>query len=212
MGFLISLPGQIVIVAVFVAVLAAIWAASPSKIPKSQRTTAMATCSAMVACAFVSNNMLPKITMPQGGSATLFSMLFLYLAGYIYGAKNGITAGVIYGILDFIFKPSAYYPMQVVLDYPIAFAMVGAGAIARNMKNGLAVGYLLGMAGRFFASMMSGAIFFGSYAPIGYSAFGWSIYYNITYLGFEALMTAIVLFVPSLRSAIENAKRKSASQ
>lgn len=40
--------------------------------------------------------------LPFGGSITLFSMLFIVLIGYWYGAAAGLMTGFAYGLLQFV--------------------------------------------------------------------------------------------------------------
>jgi thiamine transporter len=56
--------------------------------------------------------------------------------------------------------------------------------------------------------VLSGIIFFGQYAPEGFNAFTWSIYYNITYLGVEGAITVAVLLIPAVRNSIELLKKQ----
>ncbi len=39
-------------------------------------------------------------------------------------------------------------------------------------------------------------IFFGSYAPKGFHAVTWSVWYNITYIAVEAAITIVVINMP----------------
>lgn len=174
------------------------------KIPASQLTV----CSALIALAFVLNNLLPKIPMPYGGSITLFSMLFIYLSAYFFGPYTGTFAAVAYGLLDLLIKPSIVHPIQLLLDYPIAFGMLGFGGIFCKGRYGFQKGYLAGCIGRLLAVTVSGAVFFGSYAPVGQNAFVYSLGYNATYIIPEMIITLVVMSVPAFRNAIDSVKKK----
>ncbi len=115
-----------------------------------------------------------------GGSVTFASMLPLMLYAYIFGARKGLLAGVIYGVLQFIQNPSVYEPMQVLLDYPIAFSALGLAGIAKNfkfLKGNMLAEFIVGMSiaclFRYFAHVISGYFVFYVYAegmnPIAYS-------------------------------------------
>lgn len=119
-------------------------------------------------------------SVPGGGSATLASMLPLMLYAYIFGARKGLFAGVIYGVLQFIQNPSVYEPMQVLLDYPIAFSALGLAGIAKNfkfLKGNMLAEFIAGMTiaclFRYFAHVISGYFVFYVYAgdmnPLAYS-------------------------------------------
>ena len=202
-----SFFGQILLVAVIITILAIIYFIAPKKNNDSKNRGYSLTVSAvLMALAFTVNN-FPIFKMPQGGSVTLCSMLLLYLIGYFLGVRIGIFAGIAFGLLDLLIDPSAYYPIQVLLDYPIAFALIGTGAFLRDRKSGLYTGYVLGMLGRFVCSFLSGVIFFGEYAPEGYSSIGWSLWYNVTYLGVETALTLVVIFVPLVHNMIFRVKK-----
>ena len=55
--------------------------------------------------------------LPFGGSVTLFSMLFVTLAGYWFGPAVGIVSAVAYGILQFVLDPYFYSIPQMIIDY-----------------------------------------------------------------------------------------------
>jgi len=200
-AFFTSLPGQALVATICLALLAALYFLSPHS-PSNSRIRPIATCAMLIACAFVSNNFLPRFHMPMGGSVTACSMLFLYLCGYLFGPRVGILAGSCYGLLDFLFSPSAYTPLQIVVDYPLAFGMIGAGSLLRSMQGGYYWGYLAGAAGRFFCSFLSGFVFFAEYAgdmnPVLYSAI-----YNISYIGVEAAITLAVMAIPLMHRTVD---------
>ncbi|MFA0815177.1 MAG: energy-coupled thiamine transporter ThiT [Anaerofustis sp.] len=204
--FFESITGQLLTVAGIILILVLIFL--PGKKEQTSNLKAMALSSILIATAFVSNNILPHVHLPQGGSATMFSMFFLFLIGYLLGPKRGILAGMAFGLLNFLYGPSAYYPLQILMDYPLAFGMLGLGGFFRDMKHGLITGYLVSILGRFFVSFLSGAIFFAEYAPAGYNGWSWSFVYNITYIGLEGIVTVAVLMIPAVKHAILKLKQQ----
>lgn len=112
-------------------------------------------------------------------------------------------AGMCVGLIDLIFNPYVIHPIQMFLDYPLAFGALAFAGLMRTQKFGLITGYIVGLLGRYFCAVLSGIIFFGEYAPEGFNAVTWSIYYNITYLGVEGLLTLIILSIPTVRKAID---------
>ena len=87
-------------------------------------------------------------SLPMGGSVTLVSMLPIMLYAYMFGAKRGVLVGVIYGLLQCIQSPQIYEPVQVLLDYPIAFGALGLAGIFKGMKGlkgNMLLEFVLGM-------------------------------------------------------------------
>ena len=162
--------------------------------------SAMAIALATVICIVVK---LPSL--PNGGSVTLFSMLIVSLVGYWYGPAVGITAAVAYGILQFITGPYVVHPAQVVQDYPLAFGALGLSGFFQNKKNGLQVGYIVGVFGRFFWAMVSGLIFYTEYVDSlqGNVAAIWaSTAYNLSYILPEAVLTLLLISIPAVKKAM----------
>lgn len=136
-------------------------------------------------------------TMPQSGSVTLASMLPLIIYAYVFGARKGLFVGAIYGFLQCVQNPQIYQPMQVLLDYPVAFGAIGLAGISKNMKFlktpllKFIFGASLACLGRYAAHFISGYYVFSSWAMEGYTALSWSLVYNL----FIMAELAIILFV-----------------
>lgn len=114
---------------------------------------------------------------PQGGSITLASMLPLMLYSYIFGARKGVLAGLVYGVLQCIQDPQIYEPLQVMLDYPIAFSALGLAGLFKNCKlfKGKKIleflaGIIIAGCMRYLAHVLSGYFVFYSYAAWSDSA------------------------------------------
>lgn len=151
---------------------------------------------------------LKLFDMPMGGSVTLFSMLFITLIGYWYGAKIGIVTAVAYGFLQLILDPYILSIPQMFVDYIFAFGALGLSGFFSQSRYGLIKGYLFGVLGRFVFAVLSGVIFFASSAEgTGMSPLVYSIAYNGSYLAAEAAITLILLALPPVRSAITQVKR-----
>ncbi len=124
--------------------------------------------------------------MPQGGSVTLVSMLPIMIFAFVHGTKKGMFIGVIYGLLQAIQDPWLIHPAQFLLDYPIAFSMVGFCGILKNFKGlkGLpqvkfAIGGIITGILRFIAHVLSGVFAFGAYAvDQGKNLWVYSLAYN----------------------------------
>lgn len=141
--------------------------------------------------------------MPQGGSITLLSMLPIVFCGYLFGVKKGVMAGICVGLLSLVFGTVIIHPLQLLLDYPIAFGAMGLAGLS---KKSLAKGYLIGITGRFICAVVSGIVFFGDYAPEGFNAVTWSIWYNITYISVEAIITLIVINIKPVKTTLDRLK------
>ncbi|MBQ9624509.1 MAG: energy-coupled thiamine transporter ThiT [Clostridia bacterium] len=169
---------------------------------KKLGTKQLAFCAVAIALAVVAS-MIKFFELPFGGSITLFSMLFIALIGYWYGARVGITAAVAYGMVQFLLEPYILSIPQVIVDYPLAFGALGIAGFFTGKKYGLIKGYIAGVFGRFCFAVLSGVIFFASYAPEGMHPFVYSTAYNGTYLAVEALLTIVILLIPAVYKAID---------
>ena len=147
--------------------------------------------------------------LPMGGSVTLFSMFFVTLIGYWYGPTVGLMAGVAYGLLQMILDPYIVSIPQMLIDYPFAFGALGLAGFFSEKKNGMIIGYIVSVLGRFVFSVLSGVIFFGMYAPEGMSPLVYAIVYNGSYLATEAAITIILLCVPAVKKALATVKTQA---
>ena len=147
--------------------------------------------------------------LPMGGSVTLFSMFFVTLIGYWYGPAVGIMAGVAYGLLQMILDPYIISLPQMLVDYPFAFGALGLAGFFSEKKNGMIIGYIVSVFGRFVFAVLSGVIFFGMYAPEGMSPLVYSVSYNGAYLAAEAAITIILLCVPAVKKALATVKTQA---
>ena len=169
----------------------------------------LAVCGVCIALAFVLS-FIKLFSAPLGGSVTLCSMFFICIIGYLYGWKYSLTAALAYGILQFVQKPEIYAPLQVIIDYGLAFTALGLSGFFRQKKIGLYIGYLAGVTGRFIFSAISGYVFFAEYAPEGWNPLIYSIAYNASYIYIEAAITLAIMFLPPVGSAIERIKNQFA--
>ena len=162
-----------------------------------------------IALATVIATVIKLPSLPNGGSVTLFSMLLVTLVGYWYGPVVGITAATAFGILQFITGPYVVHPVQVILDYPLAFGALGLSGFFANKKNGVLKGYLAGVAGRFFFASVSGLIFYTMYVESfreNMMAIWASLLYNMTYILPEAIMTVLLISVPAVKKVLAEIK------
>lgn len=158
---------------------------------------------------------------PQGGSVGL-TMLPILLIALRHGTKVGLITGTIAGILQLIVSPYYVHPVQIFLDYILAFAGVGfAGLVSRQVKSSFAngnkksgniyivIGSFIGTLVRYIAAVLSGVIFFGSYAPEGTPVIVYSTGYNAWYLIPSFIICALILaLIVSTAPVLVNSKNK----
>lgn len=157
--------------------------------------------------------------MPQGGSVTAASMLPLMLFSYMFGPLPGFIAGAVYGLLQFLQDAYFVHPLQLLLDYPLAFAFLGLAGIFRGARFPGKLQYLrlpLGatLAGfmRLVMHVVSGAVFFAEYAPAGTNVWIYSIGYNGSFVAVDTLICLVILCIPAVQSlAQRNAARLGGS-
>lgn len=169
----------------------------------------LALCSVLVALAAVLG-MVKLFHLPYGGSITLFSMLAGTLCGYYCGLAKGLTAGLALGLLNLVLGGYVIHPIQLILDYFLAFSALGLSGLTSKSKNGLISGYLLGVTGRFIFSFTSGYIFFAEYAPEGMNPLLYSFIYNFICFGVEAIITVIILSIPAINNFFKKSKEQLA--
>lgn len=139
---------------------------------------------------------------PYGGSITLLSMLVICLPGYFFGLGAGLMTALAYGVLQLLIDPYVLYPLQLVMDYLLAFGALGLSGLFSNAKNGLLKGYIVGVLGRYVFVVLSGYIFFAEYAWEGWAVLPYSMVYNGIYIFAEAAVTVIVILLPPVKLAI----------
>jgi thiamine transporter len=111
--------------------------------------------------------------LPQGGSITLASMVPIIWLALRRGPKIGLTAGFVYGIAGFFQKKWAL------------------------------AGVVVAITGRFIMHLISGALFFASYAPAGVNPWVYSGIYNGSYLLPELVISLFVIFLLQKSKALK---------
>ena len=167
---------------------------------KKWTTRMLANAALCIALAFVLSY-IRLYKLPQGGSITLASMLPIFLFASAYGVAPRMLVGAAYGILQFIQDAYFVHPVELLLDYPLAFALLGLAGLASRFSDkwGMIPGIILGTFGRFVCAFLSGVIFFGMYAPEGQSVLVYSAVYNGFYLIPEAIICIVLAMVPQIR-------------
>ena len=152
----------------------------------------LSTSSLLIALAFILS-FVKIIRLPFGGSVTLLSMLFISLPSYFYGVKYGIAASFAYSMLQLISDNYIVHPVQLILDYTIAFTVFGLVGLYREKKFGLEIGFIFACVIRFVSSSISGYVFFKEYAPEAWNPIIYTVVYNASYIFTECIFTVLVL-------------------
>lgn len=159
---------------------------------------------------------LRVMKLPQGGSITIASLVPVLLYARLFGARKGLFAGAIYGLLQAVQDPYIIHPAQFILDYPLAFSCVGLAGIvnavpALNSRPRLAfaVGGVLAGVGRFIMHYLSGVFAFAAFADG--NPYIYSLVYQAGYV-LPDIAIAIIVGVIISGSAAMNRLAKSVNK
>jgi len=171
---------------------------------KGQWTTKELTTAALCIAAAFLLSFIKIFSMPMGGSITPASMLPIMAFAYIYGVRKGLLVGLVYSILQFVQEPIFLTPVQLLLDYVFAFALLGLAGFANKT---IVPGILYGCGARFVCQFLSGVIFFGMYAPEGMPVWLYSLGYSGSICGVEAAICIAVSVIPAMSKMLNRAKK-----
>ena len=200
-GGSIKSAGYIIIFAVIALICIAVSCIHPTESKHKFSTKQLVFCAICIALAYVTSR-LKIYDAPMGGSVTLFSMFFITLIGYFYGPYIGIVSAIAYGLIQLVTDPYIVYPLQIIVDYPLAFGALGISGFFRKQKYGLMKGYIAGIIGRFIFATLSGIIFFAEYAYDGWNVVVYSVCYNGIYIGIEGVITIALLCIPAVKNGL----------
>jgi thiamine transporter len=152
-------------------------------------------------------------TLPYGGSITLGSMVPTMWLSLRRGMRVGVIAGAIFGVLalfiDVLFLGAAAViatPLQAVLEYPVAFGLIGlTGMFYRKTVRLAIAGAALSTFLRFLVHYFVGVfVWYYVYAfPAGYGQYVWPAVYNGSFLSGEFIISAILLAILVSRGTLE---------
>jgi thiamine transporter len=139
-----------------------------------------------------------------GGSVSL-EMVPIFLMAFRRGVLGGVLTGFMIGILQLIINPFIVHPVQVILDYPLAFLVVGLAGMVRPALGDpfrkrvwlLIAGTFIGSFLRLLSHVISGVVFFKDAAPEGTPVLLYSITYNTTYIVPTFILTAVLVLLLS---------------
>ena len=191
--------------AVILLAAAVIFFCSKNSSTRKMTTQQLVTCAVALALAYVTSY-IKIFKLPFGGSVTLFSMLFIVLIGYWYGAKIGILTGLVYGIFQFLQEPYVLSLFQVCCDYILAFGAMGiAGFFSKSKKHGLVKAYLAAILARGAFHALGGYLYWMDYMPSNFPKSLTALYpiiYNYSFILAEGILTVIVISIPAVSKAL----------
>ena len=147
-------------------------------------------------------------TLPLGGTITLLSMLPIFAYAAYFGPARGFTAAFAFSLLQVIQGAYIVHPIQFILDYFVAFTLLG---LASFFPKSLPLGALVGGFARMLASTVSGAVFFGSYAAdFGFTnVWAYSLVYNFFSIGVDTLLCVVVAAMPPVQKLFKRVFSKA---
>ncbi|WP_040329953.1 energy-coupled thiamine transporter ThiT [Clostridium ihumii] len=147
------------------------------------------------------------IKYPQGGGISLFSMMPTMILALLYGRQAGLTGGAIFGLLKLLNGATIVHPAQFILDYLLGGMALGlAGTFGREKKSNVIAGCLFAAGLSVLSMVVSGAVFFGQYAPAGMNVWLYSLIYNLSSAGVEGLLTTVLVTAMPLKRLEKAAK------
>ncbi len=170
---------------------------------KNDSLKKLAVCATMVSLSFVLSLWTPLQFWPQGGAVTLASMAPVILVALLFGTKWGLGCAFVNSLLQLLMgfvgglatwglSPQALIG-SIFLDYIFAYTVIGLAGIFKGKDPVRAVlGTVMVCILRYTSHFLSGWIFFAMWAEEGYTAIGWSLFYNMTYMLPEAIITVAV--------------------
>ena len=146
------------------------------------------------------------VELPYGGSITLASMLPVLIIAYRHGNGWGLLTGVIYGIIQQLLGLKVLSWVStwqsvlavVLLDYVVAFMVIGFGGTFRRTKSqpaGLCLGALLVCLLRYACHVISGATVWAGLSIPTKAALAYSFIYNATYMIPETIVLLIAAYL-----------------
>jgi thiamine transporter len=142
---------------------------------------------------------LKLFELPQGGSVCLGMLPILFYCTR-WGLKEGLLASFAYGVLQLIFDGAyAWGWTSMLLDYVVAFSVLGFAGLFARKKNGIYIGSVVGCVLRFVVHFISGITIYRIYEPTELfnttfaNPYLYSAIYNGSYV-FLDLLACLIIF------------------
>ncbi len=205
-----NLVGMIVSAVVFMVIMVVMWFVGDKRKMSDTRSIVYGAISIALSFAL---SYARLFKLPQGGSVTFASLLPLMIYCCMFGTRRGLIVCTIYGVLQALQDPFIIHPMQFLLDYPLAFGLVGVSGIFMEkgvFKDKKVVAFLLGgvlaVVLRYACHVCSGVFAFADYADL--DKYDTAIAYSMAYNSFAfadmliALVAGSTLFASKSFSAL----------
>jgi len=205
-----NLVGMIVSAVVFMVIMVAAWFVGDKRKMSDTRSIVYGAISIALSFAL---SYAKLFKLPQGGSVTFASLLPLMIYCCMFGTRRGLIVCTIYGVLQALQDPFIIHPMQFLLDYPLAFGLIGVSGIFMEkgvFKDKKVVAFLLGgvlaVVLRYACHVCSGVFAFADYADL--DKYDTAIAYSMAYNSFAfvdmliALVAGSTLFASKSFSAL----------
>ena len=141
--------------------------------------------------------------LPQGGSVCI-GMLPLFIYFFRWDWKHSFLAAFAYGLLQLIFDGAyAWGPTSMLLDYVLAFTVLGVATFFRKMKGGLYIGATVACVCRFLVHFISGVTIYRINEPtelfnsIYTNPWLYSAVYNGSYVLIDLILCLAILAILS---------------
>lgn len=145
---------------------------------------------------------------PQGGSIDLV-MIPIIVFALRRGVGWGLGAGLIYGMIDCIVSGGVAYGWQsIILDYAVAYAMVGLAGLLPKKPVAAVV---LASAARLLVHVISGVVIWGQWMPPDFlgmkmtNVWFYSVLYNGTFMAGNMVLAIIVVAIVARNTKLLNA-------
>ena len=194
-----NLVGMIVSAVVFMVMMAVMWFVGDKRKMSDTRSIVYGAISIALSFAL---SYAKLFKLPQGGSVTFASLLPLMIYCCMFGTRRGLIVCAIYGVLQALQDPFIIHPMQFLLDYPLAFGLIGVSGIFMEkgvFKDKKVVAFLLGgvlaVVLRYACHVCSGVFAFADYADL--DKYDTAIAYSMAYNSFAFVDMLIALVAGS---------------
>ena len=194
-----NLVGMIVSAVVFMVIMVVMWFVGDKRKMSDTRSIVYGAISIALSFAL---SYAKLFKLPQGGSVTFASLLPLMVYCCMFGTRRGLVVCTIYGVLQALQDAFIIHPMQFLLDYPLAFGLIGVSGIFMEkgvFKEKKIVAFLLGgiiaVVLRYACHVCSGVFAFADYADL--DKYGSAIVYSMAYNSFTFVDMALALVAGS---------------
>jgi len=167
---------------------------------KTDRLRTRALCEGAVFVAIATAlSYLKLMELPQGGSVCIGMLpIFLYCGRWSW--RQSFVVSFAYGLLQLIFDGAyAWGITSMLLDYLLAFAVLGVASLFRRLKNGIFLGAVAACLCRFAVHFISGVTIYRIYEPTELfnttltNPWIYSAVYNGSYVAIDLILCLIIL-------------------